>query len=648
MTAIERFLLSRRDLLRGAGGLAAYAALPDLPGGTGAVRLRLLETSDLHMFIYDYDYYRDRPDATLGFAKTAQLIAQARAEAPNCLLFDNGDTIQGNPLSDFVASGQAVPADGVHPMFRVMNLMRYDAGTLGNHEFNYGLDFLGRATAGARFPIVSANVAWADGRPYAPPVAVLQRTLVGPDGRRHPIRIGVIGFLPPQIVMWDKARLSGRVTTEDIVAAAQRHVPDLRKRCDLIVALCHSGIGTTATGARAENAALGLAAVPGIDVVFTGHSHRVFPGPDYAGIDGVDAHKGTLAGVPAVMPGFWGSHLGIIDLSLVRHGKEWSVAGFSVEARPIYRRDGQTVVSLVEDAPEVLAAAKPEHEAAKAYVGRPIGRVTSPVTSYFAFAADDASLALINQAQIAYVAPLLAGTAHAGLPLLSAASPMKAGPTPDAFTDIPVGPVALRNIADLYPYPNLITALRLAGAQVRAWLERSAGFFARLDPGLSTPQPLLAGHHPAYNFDVIAGLSYGIDLSRPARFDAAGRLLDGQAARIVDLVLDGQPLADDRDVVVVTNNYRAAGGGNFPGLAAAQVVLQGPDGNRDAIVRYVEANPVLDPRPQGTWRFVASAGPMTATFDSSPAGTAYLPLYPAIRAVGDGDGGMTRYALTIG
>lgn len=649
MTAIERYLLSRRDLLRGAGGAAIYAVLPDLPADGEVIRLRLLETSDLHMFIYDYDYYRDRPDNTLGFAKTAQLIAGARAEAPNCLLFDNGDTIQGNPLSDFVASGQSVPVDGVHPMFRVMNLIRYDAGALGNHEFNYGLDFLGKATAGAAFPILCANLEWSDGRPYAPPTAILERDLVARDGRHHRLRIGVIGFVPPQIMTWDHIRLQGKVHALDIVEAAERYVPDLRRHSDVVIALCHSGIAAAPTaGGKVENAALQLAGVPGLDAIFTGHSHRVFPGPDYAKVPGADAQKGTLAGVPAVMPGYWGSHLGLIDLTLQRRaGGPWKVADFAVEARPIYRREGAKVVPLVDDVPQVLAAAAPEHQAAIAYVARPVGKLTGPITSYFAMVADDASLGLVNQAQLWYARPLLAGTPHENLPLLSAASPMKAGASPDSYTDIAAGVVALRNIADLYVYPNVVSVVRLTGAGVLEWLERSAAFFNRVDSAHPAGQPLLAPHLPAYNFDVIAGVTYGIDPTQPARYNSTGKLLDAAAHRIVDLCFDGRPIDPRQEFLVVTNNYRAAGGGGFPGLDGSSIVMEGPDANRDAIVRYVEEQATVTPKPTGSWRFVVGQ-PLTATFESSPAGRAFLADYPAIQYVGEAEGGMARYTVRMG
>jgi len=382
--------IARRSLLKGAAGGAVMVALPPADAeGESTIQLRLLGTSDLHMFVDDYDYYRDRPDETVGFAKTATLIDRARAEVMNSLLFDNGDLIQGSPLGDFLASGQAVPAGTVHPMIAAMNRMAYDAGTIGNHEFNFGLDFLERALSGPTFPMVSANVTRADGTRFLPPWTVLERNFLDTTGTSHTLRVGVIGFVTPQIVQWDRAALSGKLVTQDILEAAQRHVPALARSCDLVVALCHSGISAAPRQGGDENAALYLAAVPGIDALLTGHSHRVFPGPDYAGHEKIDAVRGSLAGVPAVMPGFWGSHLGIIDLTLKSRVGRWAVADFRTEARPIYRREGAAILSLTDPAPPVVAAIEPSHRATIAYMQQPVGRSAVPITSYFALIGDD-------------------------------------------------------------------------------------------------------------------------------------------------------------------------------------------------------------------------------------------------------------------
>ncbi|MEI9982230.1 MAG: metallophosphoesterase [Aliidongia sp.] len=181
--------LGRRSVLKAAGGLAASVVLPAVAAeAEPLLRLRLLETSDLHMFIYDYDYYRDRPDETVGLAKTATLIDEARVQVKNSLLFDNGDIIQGNPLGDYLAGHKSGGA--VHPMFRAMNLLGYDAATLGNHEFNYGLDFLQQALAGAAFPFVCANLDHAGGASFLPPSLVLERDFIAEDGTRHRLKIG--------------------------------------------------------------------------------------------------------------------------------------------------------------------------------------------------------------------------------------------------------------------------------------------------------------------------------------------------------------------------------------------------------------------------------------------------------------------------
>jgi len=644
--------LDRRTILKTAGGLVATTLLPEpvLAKPGPELRLRLLETSDLHVFIYDYDYYRDRPDETVGLAKTAGLITQARAQAKNSLLFDNGDIIQGSPLGDYMADRRGIQPGQIHPMFRAMNLLGYDAATLGNHEFNYGLDFLEKSLAGAGFPFVCANLDHEGGASFLPPSLVLTRDFVAEDGSRHTLKIGIIGFLPPQIMVWDQSHLAGKVTTTGIVEAAARHVPALRAKSDIVIALCHSGISTAPRIGGEEHAAFHLAQIPGIDAIFTGHAHRVFPGPDYAGPPGVDAVRGTLNGVPAVMPGFWGSHLGVIDLVLQQRGGRWHVADFAVEARPIYRREATAVVSLATSDPRLLAAASPEQQATLAYMSEPIGRTEAAITSFFALVGDDPSVELVNRAQLWYAAPLIAATRHAGLPLLSAAAPFKAGgaPGPGNFTEIKAGAITLRDVADLYLYPNTVRAVRVTGAQVKEWLERAASVFNCIDPAGADLQPLVAPTVPSYDFDVIKGVTYAIDVTRPARYDGAGRLSDGASGRIVDLRHGDAPIDLGQEFIVVTNNYRAAGGGHFPGLDGSTIVLEAPDTNREAIQRYIAAQGTVTPTTVGTWRFAAPARTLAVSFDSAPNADLYLPAGNSIRRIGPTEAGFLRLAVDLG
>jgi 2',3'-cyclic-nucleotide 2'-phosphodiesterase/3'-nucleotidase len=627
---------------------AALAASPAAAAPAGPrVRLRLLETSDLHMFARDFDYYRDRTDATVGLSKVAGLIDDERRGAANALLFDNGDIIQGSPLGDYIARPRGLPPGAVHPFLRAMNLLGYAAATVGNHEFNFGLGFLERSLAGAAFPFVCANVRRATGSRFLPPYTILRRTLRDEAGNPVPLRIGVIGFVTPQIMTWDRAKLQGRLAAYDIVDAARRYLPSLRANCDLVIALSHSGISANPRAGGEENASLYLAAEPGFDAILTGHSHRVFPGPDYAGREGVDADRGTLHGVPAVMPGYWGSHLGVIDLVLERRGAAWAVADFTVRARPIYQRAGGSAVSLVEADGRIEAAVAEAHEGTRKWVGRPVGRIARPLTSYFALVGDDSVVNLVNEAQRRYAARLLAGTKAAALPILSAASIFKAGGlAPDYYLDIPAGPVAMRDVAEIYLYPNTLVALKVTGAVVQEWLERSACVFLRLDPAVTEPQPLIDRRMPAYNFDVISGLTWTIDLSRPARYDGSGKVTDPDARRIVDLRFSGAPIDPAAQFVVVTNNYRADGGGGFPGLAKAEAVLRAPDANRDTVLRYLGEEAELAIDPAAAWRFAPLPG-VTAVFEGSPAGKRLLAERPDVKWSGSVEGGWERFALTL-
>jgi 2',3'-cyclic-nucleotide 2'-phosphodiesterase / 3'-nucleotidase len=642
--------LTRRRAIQTGAAAATAAALPGgaLGQGSPLVRLRILETTDLHVNVFPYDYYRDAADDTVGLARTAALVRAARAEVPNSLLFDNGDLIQGSPLGDFVAYRRGMRKGDTHPMVAAMNVLSYDCGTVGNHEFNYGLEFLANALGSAAFPIVCANVTDAAGASLYRPWLVLDRTVADERGAAHRLRVGVIGFVPPQIMQWDKAHLEGRVTTADIVDAARRHLPELRKAgADIVVALCHSGIAGGEHRGGEENAALHLAKVDGIDVILTGHQHLVFPGgKDFAGIPGVDNQAGTLHGKPAVMAGFWGSHLGLIDLDLAREDGAWRILASRSEARPIYERVERKVVAKVPSEAAVLAAAQADHDATLAYVREPVGTTAVPIHSYYALIADDASVKIVADAQAWYVADLLRSTPHRDLPLLSAAAPFKAGGRggPAYFTDIKPGPLAIKDMADIYIYPNTIRAVRVTGAQLREWLERSAGIYNRIDPAKEGEQELINPRFPAFNFDVIAGVTYRIDPTQPSRYDLDGKLVAPEARRIRDLAYQGSPVADDQVFVVVTNNYRAAGGGNFPGNDGKTTILDAPDLTRDAIMRFIIARKEVAPKADGSWSLVIPAG-VTAVYVTGPGAAAYQPAGIRVERIGDAADGFVKYRV---
>ena len=574
------------------------AALTAGPGNAAEVRLRILETTDLHMNLLNYDYYQDKPTDEYGLAKTITLIKAARAEVKNSLLFDNGDLLQGSPLGDFVANGPPLQPGQVHPAYKVLNALGMDAANIGNHEFNYGLPFLRQAIAGAAFPYVSANVHIddGDGNPdndlhAFTPYVILERSVSDAAGVQHRLKIGVIGFVPPQILVWDRLRLDGKLTVRDIQETARRLVPEMRaKGADIVVAVPHSGFERGETPRFAENSVARLAEVPGIDAILFGHSHGEFPGAFFANYPKVDLARGTINGVAAVMPGFFGDKLGVIDLVLDNSGGAWRVVDSRSALRPVF--DRATRKALVAADPMVAALIGPEHAATLRYVRGEVAKTSAPITSYFAQVADDPSVQLINNAQLHYARRALQGTEFEGLPLLSAASPFKSGGRMGwtNYTDIPAGTLSIRHVADLYVYPNTIKAVRISGAQVREWLEMSAGQLNRIDPAGPAEQDLINPAFPAYNFDMIDGVSYQIDLTQPARYNRDGKPVAPQAHRITSLKYQGKPIDDTARFVVVTNNYRASGGGSFPGLDGKNIVMDAPDENREAVIRYLRSN----------------------------------------------------------
>ncbi|QHD55397.1 bifunctional 2',3'-cyclic-nucleotide 2'-phosphodiesterase/3'-nucleotidase [Shewanella algae] len=582
---------------------------------TVSVDLRVLETTDLHTNIMDYNYYSGKEDPTIGLARTASLIHAARKEVTNTVLVDNGDLLQGSPMGDYMA--KVGIADGeVHPAYKAMNLLDYAVGNIGNHEFNYGLDFLEKSLAGAQFPYVNANVycdaddCWKGlkkGDNLFTPYLIKETEVKDTDGNSHKLKIGYIGFVPPQIMLWDKQNLTGKVRAESIVESAKKFVPQMKAEgADIIIAIPHSGIGSTENPGdpAAENATYALTYVDGIDAIMFGHSHSIFPDARYADLPNTDVEKGLLNGVPAVMPGRWGDNMGLVDFKLQRKDGKWTVLSARTEARPIY--DGANKTPLVEADKDIHDAVELEHQGTIAFVEQPIGVAAADMFSFLTLVQDDPTVQIVSDAQIANVKAKLP-EALKSLPVLSAAAPFKAGgrhsTTSDAdqYVMVDKGPLTFKNAADLYLYPNTMVAVKLNGAELKDWLECSANQFNQIDPASTEPQELVNYNHPTYNFDVIDGVTYKIDVTQPSKFDRDCALVNADASRIVDLaftdsegtVYTGENLAA-KEFIVASNNYRAFGG-KFAGTGSEHVVLELPDTNREALAAYITEQSKYNP-----------------------------------------------------
>ncbi|MES2952033.1 MAG: bifunctional 2',3'-cyclic-nucleotide 2'-phosphodiesterase/3'-nucleotidase [Pseudomonadota bacterium] len=640
-------------------GLGCIALLLCSAGQAAEVRLRIMETTDLHMNLLSYDYYQDKATDQYGLARTISLIKAARAEALNSLLFDNGDLLQGNPMGDYVAKIKPLKEGETHPAYQVMNQLGYDAANIGNHEFNYGLDFLRRAIRGANFPYVNANIYVDDkdrdtdkAKHAFTPYVLLDRKLVDAQGKTHSIKIGVIGFAPPQILQWDKTHLEGKVIARDMVETAKKYVPLMRAQgAQLVIAIPHAGFEKGPVAQFSENTVGPLTEIAGVDAVLFGHAHAEFPSKAFADYPQVNLERGTINGVAAVMPGRWGDHLGVIDFTLDNAGGAWKVVDSKATIRPIFDKTARKSVAAADPLVEQTVASV--HAATLAYVRDKVAFTSAPIYSYFALVGDDPSVQIVANAQIAYVKRAMQGTEYEKYPVLSAAAPFKTGGRQgwDYYTDIPAGPLAIKHVADLYVYPNTLKAMLLTGAEVQEWIEMSAGQFHQIDPKGAAQQVLLNDAFRSYNFDTLDGVSYELDVTQPARYDTNGALVAPNARRVKKLSFQGQPVQPDAKFIVATNNYRAYGGGNFPGLNASKVVLEAPEENRQVLIEYLRmvdllsANKQVNPSADGNWRITPVPG-VRLTFSSASTAQRYLAGHPNIKLIKDNGDGSALYELT--
>ena len=591
------------------------------------VDLRIIETTDLHGDMMNYDYFKDQYIDTFGLAKTANLIHQAREEVKNSVLVDNGDLIQGSPMADY-ALNKGLNKGDIHPVYKALNTLDYVVGNIGNHEFNFGLDFLQKSLAGANFPYVNANVYDAkSNKPFFKQYIILDKKVVDREGKQHSIKIGYIGFVPPQIMQWDKLNLEGKVIAKDITETAKKLVPEMKEQgADIIVAIPHSGVSAEPYKALAENSVYYLTQVEGINAIMFGHSHGVFPSEDFKSLPNTDINTGNINNIPAVMPGQWGSHLGVVDLVIEGDKSNWKVVSGKSQARPIF--DSKNKKALVDADKNITKVLKDDHEGTREFVGKPIGKVSTDINSYLALIEDTSALQIISDAQIDYVKQFVQGDPDLdGLPILSAIAPFKAGGRkndPTAYVDVKKGDLTFRNAADIYLYPNILSAVKITGKEVKEWLECSAGVYNQIDINSSKPQYLINwDKFRTYNFDTIDGVSYEIDITKPARYDGSCQLINPESERIINLTYQQKTIDPNQAFLIATNNYRAYTGA-FPGTGGKNVKFNSPDDLRVIlsayITNYTKKQGQVDVTVDNNWRIapITSQTKLDIRFESSP------------------------------
>jgi 2',3'-cyclic-nucleotide 2'-phosphodiesterase/3'-nucleotidase len=526
--------------------LAALAA-----GAAERAQVTVLATTDLHGRIYPLDYYTDRP-AEVGLAKIATLVAQARRDAPNAILLDCGDTIQGTPLVYYHNRKNNTPPD---PMMLAMNALRFTSMTPGNHEYNFGLGVLEKARREAAFPWLSANT-YRRGTDEPAFGTYLVKEISG-------VRIGILGLTTPAIPHWENPENYAGLEFRPLVSEAKKWVARIRgtERVDAVILAVHCGIeedlatGKPTRDFPGENAALALAReVPGLNLIFMGHTHRDIPAL-------------WVNGVLLVQAGRWGDRLARADLTFSREtGGAWTLAAQAAHTIPV-RADTPAD-------PAILALIEPYHRETQAWLGRTIGTSARALDASSAHLKDSALLDLVHRVQ------LDSGPADVSL---------AANFNPRAR--IPAGPVTVRDISGIYIFENTLYVIEVTGRQLKAALEHSARYFLPYAPGKS-PEDLIDRSVPGYNFDIAEGVTYEIDLRQP------------HGDRIRNLAFQGAPLAPDRKLRLATNNYRYNGGGGYTMFKDAKVLARSSTEIRDLIIDWVERRGTIAPEPSGNWKLL--------------------------------------------
>jgi 2',3'-cyclic-nucleotide 2'-phosphodiesterase (5'-nucleotidase family) len=508
-------------------------------------------TTDVHGHLVGWDYYANHSDTARGLARAATIVDSLRAAAPGMVvLVDAGDMLQGTPLTYIAARRQSFV---VHPVFAAMNEMHYDAAAVGNHEFNYGLPFLYASAKGAHFPLLAANAYPASGAAPFPGHTIVER---------GGARIAIIGATTPGSNAWDTDNLSGRLRIGAIVPAVRAQVDSARREhADVIIVVMHTGLGepssydTIVTRLPSENVAAEVArAVQGIDLIVYGHSHKQMADT-------------IIAGTLLMQPKNWAQSVAVAALHLEQTGSGWRVAS---KSSSLIQSAGHAESNAIQ------MSVKAAHEAALGYVAMSIG------TSNVRWSADSGRVVDTPLADL--ILEVERRTAHSDLASTAVF---------DVGAKIDSGPVTVGEIARLYPYENTLSAVRITGAQLRAYLEYSARYYGTY----GTAEPPVHQDVPGYNFDIVAGADYTIDLSRPI----------GQ--RITKLTVKGTPVADEATFTLALNNYRRSGGGGYAMLKDAPEVYNSAAEIRDLLIAEVERRKHIAPGDyfQRNWSIVPAA-----------------------------------------
>ena len=599
------------------------------------IDFKVLATSDLHANLMNYDYYKGLETNDSGLVKAATVIKEEKkkanksdkTEVDNVLLVDNGDTIQGSPLGSLYATKQPVKPGEKYPVYEALESLGYDMTTIGNHEVNYGMNFIKQiVNANSSMGMVCANIRDSKTKDLVfDPYKILTETVVDSNGKERELKIGITGVVPTQILNWDKVILNGEITVDEMDEAVKTYTKEMKQKgADIVVVLAHTGYGEETTNVTgAENAGYAISMIDGVDVVVGGHVHR---SANY----NVKKSNGDIT--QYVQPLNYGKEVGVVDLKIEVNEDENGVT-YSIKDEETKINNISTKNVANDVATENLV--KNYHEATQAYVNEKSGEITKDINSFFSLVSDDSSLQIVSDAQRAYVKKLIKNnepslSKYKDLPLLSATAPFKAGSSADNYIDVKAGGVTIRDISNLYTFDNnTFAVIKLNGADIKEYLEFCANMFNTIDPNSTEEQDLINRDFPTFNFDTIDGLEYEIDVTQPAKYNKQGEVINPDSSRISNLTYNGKAIDANQEFLIATNNYRAGGNG-FPWQGRQEIVYTTTEASRDVLKEYIEESKTLDPSVDMTWKFKNIDTDAKVYFTSHENGVDYLANYPAI------------------
>lgn len=519
-------------------------------------QLSILVTSDVHGTVLPHHYANNQPQ-DWGLAKLATLIRRERNDEKEMLLIDNGDVIQGTPLTyHYVKSKRTRP----HPIPLIMNQMGYDAAILGNHEFNYGLTLLNQVLKESSFPWLSCNILDEKTKePYFGQPYLIRQFANG-------LKVAILGVTTPYIPNWEEPGHIEGLLFEDAVVAAQRWADMIRSKeeVDLLVVAYHGGFerdlhtGQPVEALTGENQGYELCQqVRGIDVLITGHQHRRIASEE-------------INGVTVIQPGSQGSALGRIEVDFVQQDGKWKV---------VQKKSSLQTLESVQPDEMIMQMIEPYEADTQSWLDQPLGTIDGDMEvsdPMLIRTQDHPLIEFINRVQME-----IAGVEISNTALFD--------------NDAPGLPrhVTMRHIVANYIYPNTLKVLCLSGQDIKDALEQTATYFAAYDGKSIDVNPEFLYPKPQhYNYDMWEGIEYRINISRPV------------GERITLLHVNGKPIDLQQTYEVVMNNYRAGGGGNYFMFQNRPVIRDIPTEVSELLADYILQKGTIQATVNHNWKVI--------------------------------------------